>query len=196
MMTDVIDFLLARRSVPVAKLGEPGPDPGQLRKILTAGARVPDHGKLTPWRFIVFQGAARLKFGECLAGSFAAENPGADQKQIMAERQRFARAPVVIGVIASPKEHFKIPEWEQLLSAGAVCQTILSASLGLGFGAQWLTQWPAYSEDVSRHLGLGEKERVAGFIYIGTAKTPPGDRTRPDLDDIMVFWDNSDATAN
>jgi nitroreductase len=194
MMTDILDFLLARRSVPVAMIGEPGPDPDQLRQILTAGARVPDHGKLAPWRFIVFQGDARLKFGDCLAKSFAAENPKADQAQIYGERGRFARAPVVIGVVASPQEHFKIPEWEQLLSAGAACQNILSASLGLGFGAQWLTQWPAYSPGVSRHLKLGEAEKVAGFIYIGTAETVPDDRARPDLDDVTEYWDGPEPT--
>jgi len=191
-MAEIIDFLLARRSVLVAMLGEPGPDAQQLRQILTAGARVPDHGKLAPWRFIVFQGAARENFGACLAASFVAENPAADDKQVAEERRRFARVPVVICVIASPKGHFKIPEWEQLLSAGAVCQTILSASQGLGFGAQWLTQWPAYSAEVSRHLNLGENEKVAGFIYIGTALAPPAERSRPDVDDITEFWHSPD----
>ncbi len=195
-MTEIIDFLLARRSVPVAMIGEPGPDPDELRQILTVGARVPDHGKLAPWRFIVFQGEARLKFGACLAKAFADENPKADQAQIDEERKRFARAPVVIGVIASPGEHFKIPEWEQLLSAGAVCQNILSASLGLGFGAQWLTQWPAYSAGVARYLDLGEAERVAGFIYIGTADTAPSERARPDLGEIAEFWDSTDTPEN
>lgn len=175
---------------------EPGPGPGQLRQILAVGARVPDHGKLAPWRFIVFKGDARLKFGECLAESFADENPKADRAQIDEERKRFARAPVVIAVVASPRAHIKIPEWEQLLSAGAVCQNILSVSLGLGFGAQWLTQWPAYSAGVSQHLNLGETEKVAGFIYIGTAGAIPGDRARPDLDGITEFWDAAGPTGD
>lgn len=194
MMTEIIDFLLARRSVLVAMLREPGPDPDQLQKILTAGARVPDHGKLEPWRFVVFQGDARAKFGTHLAKAFEAENPDAGREQIEEERKRFERAPVVVGVIASPKEHFKIPEREQLLSAGAVCQNILTASLSLGFGAQWLTQWPAYSETISRHLNLEKNEKVAGFIYIGTAEALPADRARPDLDEITEFWDGPDNT--
>ena len=196
MMTKTIDFLLARRSVLVAMLQEPGPDPDQLRQILAAGARVPDHGKLTPWRFIVFQGEARSRFGECLANAFEVENPDVEQEQVEEERGRFERAPVVIGVVASPKEHFKVPEWEQLLSAGAACQNILIASLSLGFGAQWLTQWPAYSDAISHHLSLGENEKVAGFIYIGTAKASPADRARPDLDDITEFWGTLDKTNN
>ncbi|MBL4757987.1 MAG: nitroreductase [Rhizobiales bacterium] len=187
-MAGIIDFLLARRSVPVAMLEEPGPDVAQLQKILTAGARVPDHGKLAPWRFIVFQGDARTSFGNVLADILLKKNPDAGDKKLEDERQRFARAPLVLGVISSPVVHPKVPEWEQVLSAGAACQNILIASNGLGFGAQWLSQWPAFDKDVERALNLGEAEKIAGFIYIGTARESFDDRRRPNLDEITQYW--------
>ncbi len=187
-MAGIIDVLLARRSVPAAMLEEPGPDAAQLQKILTAGARVPDHGKLAPWRFIVFQGDTRISFGKVLADIVLKKNPDAADKQLEDERQRFARAPLVLGIISSPVEHPKVPEWEQVLSAGAACQNILIASNGLGFAAQWLTQWPAFDKDVADALNLGESDKIAGFIYIGTARNSFEDRRRPELDEITEYW--------
>lgn len=187
-MSEIVEFLLKRRSVLAVMLREPGPDAEQLRTILTAGARVPDHGKLAPWRFVIFEGAARTALGELLAARFREGNPHASADQVEEERGRFERAPVIVGVVSSPVEHSKIPEWEQVLSAGAVCQNILTASLGMGFGAQWLTQWPSYDSEILKSLGISKTEKIAGFIYIGTPDAAPSERARPDIDEITSYW--------
>lgn len=187
-MTEYIDGLLTRRTVVAAALGEPGPDEAQLRKILTVAARTPDHKKLFPWRFILFQGEARVQFGEVLASTYAAseEDPSPVRKE--AEAARFLRAPVVIAVISKPFEHPAVPEWEQTLSAGAVCQNILHAANALEFSAQWITEWYAYDETIRQTLSLELNEKIAGFIYIGTAVEKPAERPRPDLNEIVTSW--------
>lgn len=187
-MTTLFDHLLTRRSVAPAMLQEPGPDEATLRMILTAACRVPDHGKLAPWRILLFRGIARSKMGDILAETYARANPDASEKQIEFERERLTRAPVVACVISSPKESPKVPEWEQLLSAGAVCLNMLHAVRAAGFGASWLTEWYAYDKAVGAALGLSEKERVAGFMFIGTAPSVPPDRPRPELGDIAHDW--------
>ena len=178
-----IDLLLSRRSGSAKAMGEPGPSKSQLRKILQAGARAPDHGKLFPWRFIIFEGKGRARFGDILGTVLEAE--GERPKQIEEERQRFLRAPVVIGVISAVREQIKIPMWEQELSAGAVCQNILIAAHALGFVGNWLTEWYAYHPVVKEKLGLKPGERVAGFIYIGTAREELEERPRPELEKIV-----------
>ena len=188
MSSDTVSFLKTRRSVLARQMTAPGPDETQLQSLLEIGARVPDHGKLTPWRFLVFQGEARLDFDDMLRGIYVAQNPKAETAEIEASCACMSRAPLIIGVVSSPKEHPKVPEWEQYLSAGAACQNILSAAQAMGFAAQWLTQWYAYDETVLSHLSLSKTERVAGFIYIGTAIEPPKERARPDLEDITTHW--------
>ena len=178
-----IDLLLSRRSGSAKAMGEPGPSKSQVRKILQAGARAPDHGKLFPWRFIIFEGKGRARFGDILGAVLEAE--GERPKQIEEERQRFLRAPLVIGVISAAREQIKIPVWEQELSAGAVCQNILIAAHALGFVGNWLTEWYAYHPAVKEGLGLKSGERVAGFIYIGTAKEELEERVRPELEKIV-----------
>jgi nitroreductase len=181
--------LLTRRSTVANALGEPGPDTDTLACLLAAAARVPDHGKLAPWRFTVFRGDARARFGEVLADAWArAEPQSAPPERLDFERGRFLRAPVVIAVISSPKESVKIPEWEQRMSAGAVAQTLLIAAGAAGFAAQWITEWYAYDETVQHALGLTAQERVTGFVYIGTAKENPTERARPALADIVSEW--------
>ena len=183
---DAIDLLLTRRSGSAKAMGKPGPDKKQLAQILKAGARAPDHGKLFPWRSIVFEGDARARAGDIIAA--AAKADGERDKQIEEERGRFLRAPVVIGVISSAREQHKIPVWEQELSAGAVCQNILIAATALGFTGNWLTDWYAYHPAVRDGLGLKSGERIAGFIYIGTAKDPLEERPRPDMDKIVSWF--------
>jgi nitroreductase len=181
-----IDFLLTRRSGSAKAMTEPGPDAAALRTILTAAARVPDHGKLFPWRFIVFEGEARKRFGEVLAECLPAEEATAERLAL--ERGRFLRAPVVVAVISRVREGIPIPAWEQQLSAGAVCQTMLIAATALGYVANWLTEWPAYSAKIAARLGLAEGERVAGFVYIGTSAQTLEERIRPDLDKVITRY--------
>lgn len=187
-MTEIIDFLLTRRSVTARNLIDPGPGEEDLQKILGAAHRVPDHGKIGPWRFILIRGDSRAKFGDVLADAYKKENPDAFDELLEVERERFQRAPVVVAVTSRVIKEHKIPEWEQALSSGAACMNMLNASHALGYAAQWVTEWPAYNGDVGTALGLGENERIAGFIYIGSPAEPPTERGRPELGDIVSDW--------
>lgn len=171
--------LLARRRSTVAKnMTGPGPDAAQLETLLKIGARTPDHGKLFPWRFVVFEREARARFGDILETRLRELEPNGPDERYALERNRFLRAPVVIAVISDVTENHKIPEWEQILSAGAVCQTLLIGASALGFAAQWLTEWYAYDRVVKTALGLAPGERVAGFIYVGSAVCDAEERPR------------------
>jgi nitroreductase len=186
---DALELLLTRRSAKAALLGEPGPDAAQLATILTAAARVPDHKKLVPWRFIVFQGEARAAFGGVLLKACAAEEkepPSATRLET--ERARLLRAPTVVAVVSRVTPHPAAPEWEQALSCGAACQNLALAANALGFDTCWLTEWYSYSPSVRAALNLAENEKLAGFIYVGTAKERQTDRERPDLASITTSW--------
>lgn len=182
-----IDLLLSRRSGSAKAMIGPGPNPEELRVILQAGARVPDHKKLFPWRFIVFEGDGRKRMGNLLGDILCAEGDVSDERIAM-ERERFRRAPVVIGVISHARENIPIPMWEQELSAGAVCQNILLASHALGYVANWITEWYAYDPRVKERIGLKPDERIAGFIYIGKPMEPLEERVRPDLDSLITYF--------
>ena len=188
MPNPVIKHLLTRRSVSANSLGEPGPSETELELILRAASRVPDHKKLAPWRFLVFQGEARAAFGEVLAATCRAEESDPGAFRLETEAKRFLRAPLVIAVISRVVENRAAPEWEQVLSAGAACQNLLLAATALGYGAQWITEWYGYSQGVRQALKLAENERVAGFAYIGTAKEKPEERERPALSAIVSAW--------
>ncbi len=175
-----LDLLLSRRSGSAKTMTGPGPDMQALERILTAGARVPDHGKLTPWRFLLFEGEGRARMGDILAECIAKEQ-GTTPARIAQERERFLRAPVVIGVVSKAREQIPIPVWEQELSAGAACQNILIAAHALGFVAQWISEWYAYHPEVLEKIGLRPGERMAGFIYIGTSTVALEERPRPDI---------------
>lgn len=185
-MTDTIDLLLARRSVPPLLLAEPGPDPEHLRTLLTVAARVPDHGKLAPWRFILFRGPARHVADQVVSEAFRAANPAAPQAVTDKEANRFSVSPLVVGVVSTAREHVKIPLWEQQLSAGAVCQNLVVAATAMGFAASWLSGWFAYDEAVLAELGIHPGERVAGFVHLGTARETLPDRDRPALDSLIT----------
>jgi nitroreductase len=188
-VSSFIDFLLTRRSAKPALLGEPGPSPEELNKILTAAARVPDHKKLAPWRFIVFEGEARAKFGEILAEACAAEEkPEPSPARLETERARLTRAPVVVAVISRAADRPGVPEWEQILSTGASCFNLCLAANALGYGTSWITEWYSYSPRVREALGLADNERIAGFIYIGTQREKQPDRERPALSEIISRW--------
>lgn len=180
--------LQSRRSVKAMHLQEPAPSNTDLEQILQTAIRVPDHGKLGPWRFIRFTGQSRAAFGELLAQRYGELNPDASAQNKTFERNRLLRAPAVIAVIAHIKAPHKIPQWEQQLSVGAACQNMLVAACLLGYGAQWLTEWYAYDHVIDQALGLADNERVAGYIYIGAAETQPPERARPKLEDVLSDW--------
>ena len=181
-----LDVLLSRRSCAARAMTEPGPSKSQLADILRAGARVPDHGKLCPWRFILFEKDGRDRFADILVNVLSQE--GTHPTQIEEWRSRVTAAPVIIGVVSSARELIKIPVWEQEMSAGAVCQNILIASHALGFVANWLTEWYAYHPAVKQKIGLKPGERMAGFIYIGTPKEELVERPRPAMDKIVTHF--------
>lgn len=189
MRKEALDLLLTRRSVKPAMLAEPGPTAEQLETILTAAARVPDHKKLVPWRFIVFEGAARERFGQVLQEACAKEEtepPSATRLEF--ERNRLTRAPTVVAVISRVVPTAPAPEWEQVLSCGAACLNLCLAANAMGFGTCWITEWYAYSPGVRAALKLGADEKVAGFVYVGTAREQQADRERPSLAAITTRW--------
>jgi nitroreductase len=183
-----LKLLQTRRSALFKSMGGPGPDNDQIDQLLEIAVRVPDHGKLTPWRFILFQDDARDKMGDVLAARWKVLYPGHGEDTRQQQRQMFLQAPLVIGVVSSLKESHKIPAWEQELSVGAVCQNILLGATSLGFNAQWISGWFSFDETVSQKLGLGAAERMAGFIFVGTAKEMPTDRPRPDAKSLTTRW--------
>lgn len=183
-----LDLLLSRRSGSAKAMTGPGPNPAELRQILAAGARVPDHGKLSPWRFILFEGDSRARFGDMLVEVLAANEPDANEVRIAMERGRFLRAPTVVGVVSRVVESLKAPEWEQVLSAGAACQTMLIAAHAMGYVGNWITEWYAFDRKVLDRLGLAANERIAGFLYFGTAAAPLEERERPDLDGLITYF--------
>lgn len=187
-MTDTLSLLKLRRSVPPQFLAAPGPEGAQLDELLTIASRVPDHGKLVPWRFIVFSGAAREAAADVVAQAFRNRNPEASEEQVGFERKRLLHAPVIVAVVSRAAPHVKIPQWEQELTAGAVCMTMLVAAQAMGFAGCWLTNWFSFDRSVLTAFGLEAEERIAGFIHLGTASSVPPDRERPVLADIVSHY--------
>lgn len=178
----------SRRSVPALQLGEPGPDHPTLLRILQSAVRVPDHGKREPWRFLRIAGDARIVLGEALARRTLEREPNAGDAVLAKDRQRFTRAPVIVAVVAKLGPDEKIPESERFSSASCVCFALLQAAQACGFGAQWLTGWPAYDVSVLRMLGLAADERIAGFIHIGSPAQHVPERERPDAAALLSDW--------
>jgi nitroreductase len=178
---ETLRLLALRRSTPAAALTDPGPDAADIDMMLRLAARVPDHRKLEPWRFLIVTGDDRHKLGDL----FASRPTGSD-----ADRALPLRAPTIIAVVSSPvhDDPKKTPVWEQELSAGAVCQTLMLAACAMGWAACWLTEAPAFDRHVAAGLGLADHERIAGFIYVGTAKEKPVERARPDLAKKARRW--------
>ncbi len=174
-------LLALRRSASSRGLMSPGPSSEEVDQLLEIAARVPDHRRLEPWRFIVFEGAARAKFGAEIARLYKEYNPEAGTKALAEEENRPLRAPLVITVVFSPDRQHKTPLWEQKLSCGAVCQNLLLAANASGWAGVWLTEWVAYDTNIAGVLGLDEGEQIAGFIYIGTPRFSPNERKRPDM---------------
>ena len=186
---DAVELLLTRRSVLAANIVPPAPDRETLEIMLQIATRVPDHGKLTPWRIQVLRDVGQRRLGDLLAHLFRQANPTANEKHIAFERNRPQRAPLLLVVTAKLRPDHKIPEMEQLLSAGAVCYGLLVAARALGYAAQWLTEWPAYRPEVIEALGHDSvTDRIVGFVYVGTASSPPSERPRPALADVVADW--------
>lgn len=183
-----IALLRRRRSVPPPTMAGPGPTPEQLDTILSLAARVPDHGKLAPWRFIVFEGDGRARAGDAIAAVHARDNPDAKPERLDLERKRLQHAPVVVAVVSRATPHAKIPEWEQVLSAGAVAMNLVVAANALGFATAWLTEWYSYDARVAEALGLAPHERFAGFVHIGTPTAAIEDRVRPVMAEIVTRY--------
>ncbi len=188
-MPDALELLSTRRSAKAIQLSEPAPTGDEIKNLLTVASRVPDHGKLAPWRFIVFEGEARRAAGAAISAAFARKYPDAKQENIELEGGRLMRAPLVIAVVSRAAPHPKIPEWEQVLSAGAATMNLVLAANAMGYGANWITEWYAYDRNVLDAWGLAPHERIAGFVHIG--KPPAGsaeDRARPSLQEITTHF--------
>jgi nitroreductase len=185
MSREALDFLLTRRSRPPKLLSPPAPGRDEVLQLLTAAARVPDHGKLEPWRFVVLDGRGILRFAAAIRARAAESGADADKGALA-----FEQAPMAIAVISSPKPSDKIPAIEQTLSAGCAALSLLNAALAAGWGAAWMTGWAAYDRVlVEGVLGLTPDESVVGYIYLGTCATPPPDRPRPDVAALTTWME-------
>jgi|TARA_B110000503_G_scaffold65459_1_gene102882 nitroreductase len=188
-MKNIIKFLQIRRSITAKNMIDNNINEDDLEAILDCGIRVPDHGALNPWKLIVIKNNARFRIGnDILAKEFKINNPTATEEEIDYERKRFCRANVIIAVLFKPVSHPKIPLWEMELSSGAVCTTLLIAAQSLGYAAQWLTEWYAYSKAMIIELGGNpDTDKVAGFIYIGNKEKDPIERRRPKKENVIDF---------
>ena len=186
---DALSLLARRRSVTAKTMTGPGPEGADLDALLAVAARVPDHRKVAPFRFVVLEGDARTRFGESVVRPAArAREPEATDRKLDEEAAQFARGGVVVAVVSAPDPDHKTPVWEQELTVGAVCQNLLVAANAAGWAGQWLTGWAAYDDAVTRALGVRPGERVAGYIYLGTAEEDPKERARPDIAAITTRW--------
>lgn len=185
---DAMTLLTTRRSAPLKMMTGPGPDRSAVEAMLAVAARVPDHGKLTPWRFLILEEPGRTRLGAALADFWREDHPDADEERLAMERARPDRGPMLVVAIATLNpQHPKIPEWEQILSGGAACMNLCHAATAMGWRASWVTEWPAYDARVHKLFELGENDRILGFIYLGSAGDVP-DRPRPAPDDIATVW--------
>lgn len=185
---ETLALLERRKSAKWAQIGAPGPSAAELERLLAIASRVPDHGKLAPWRFIVIEGGARAAFGDLIARVWEKREPAQSPPDRLAlERTRFSNVPTVVVLVSRAEEHPKIPVWEQQLSAGAAGMTLLVAANAMGYSAAWITEWYGYDREVMTALGLSAHERIAGVIGIGTAGEAP-ERVRPALGEIVARW--------
>jgi nitroreductase len=180
---ETLELLARRRSSPAQALAEPGPSAEEIETLLRLATRVPDHGKLTPWRFVVFTREAK---NGMLGRLTVLATEQADPAAAVAKLRKLAAAPVTVLVVSRPTPGHKVPEWEQVLSAGAVCMNLLIAAEAMGYGANWITDWYAYDPGALEALGVGDGERVAGFLHFGTPAEPPLERARPALGELVA----------
>ena len=185
---DPAALLRRRRSTPSRSLQGPAPDDATLARLVELALRVPDHGKLEPWRILLLRGAPRADFTDWLMARRAAMQPPPGEAVLAKEREKYGSAPVILAVVARIESTERIPEIEQLLSGGAVCFALLLAAEALDLGAQWLTGWPAYDRGVAEHLGLAGHERILGFIHLGQRAEEAPERLRPQLAARFSEW--------
>ncbi|MGB7285539.1 MAG: nitroreductase [Salaquimonas sp.] len=178
-----------RRSVPAKTMAGPGPSVEEIQQMALIASRVPDHGKIAPWRFIEYGEAAKKRLGDLLLNRALEKDPAMNEELREVERTRFSRSATVIALISAPQDHPKVPKWEQQLSCGAVGMNWLIAANAFGYDAQWLTEWYAFDESVKKALGARPDEQIAGFIHIGTRTMPKTERARPDLADIFSIME-------
>ncbi len=189
--SSILNLLKTRKSASAKSMAAPGPTQQQLAEILDMAVRVPDHGKLAPWRFILWENEARAGFGEAMKARWKELHPDHGKTSLDFVRSLFLRAPAVLAVVSTASEHPKIPVWEQQLSSGAVCMNILLAATAMGLGCQWNTDWIAYDAEIAKAMGLKPHEKVAGFIYLGSPAAPLEDRPRPDAKALLTQWSAS-----
>jgi nitroreductase len=186
--SSLLNFLKTRKSASAKSMGGPGPDAYQLHDMLALATRVPDHGKLAPWRFILFVEDARARIGDKFAARYAQLHPEHSAETLNFQRGLFMRAPAVVAVVSTAADHAKIPIWEQQMSAGAVCFNLELAAQAFGFDVQWQSDWVAYDEGAKAAMGVKPAEKIAGLIYIGTSTVPLEERPRPDLNTLVMRW--------
>lgn len=188
---DLAALLERRRSTGAMRLSEPGPTPHELHRMLTIAARVPDHGSLSPWRFVLVEGEARRALADRLGEACMAATGQTDEaarRIVQKLGMLFGHPPLVVLVVSRPDPTATIPVWEQTLSAGAACMNLITAATALGFGANWLTGWAASNPAARPVLGLADGETLAGIVPIGTSSEPVPDRPRPELSRIVTAW--------
>jgi nitroreductase len=188
MASPIIDFLLTRNSAPIPELREPAPTDAEIRTMIAIASRVPDHGRLEPWRFILYRGEARDRIGEMLVELAERREGPLPEGRRNQERTRFSRAPLVIGVVSSPKEHPKIPQWEMFLSGGAAAMNLVIAANALGYHTNWISNWYSDVEEARRLLGIAPHERMIGFVHIGTFSGAVPERPRPDVEKLYADY--------
>ncbi len=184
--TNILAFLKSRKSASAKAMSGPGPSSAQMAEILEIAVRVPDHGKLLPWRFVLIEGEGRVRMGEGFAQVWAKNNPTHGAESLDFQRGLFLRAPTILIVVSTAANHGKIPVWEQQLSSAAVCYNAVLAATALGFDAQWQSDWVAYDEGAKAVMGVGLHEQVAGIIYIGKSTVLLEDRPRPDPSTLLT----------
>lgn len=185
-----IELITTRRSVVAAKMSEPGPSDDQLKTIIEAGLRVPDHGRVGPWRIQIVRKEAQGRLGELYAKLFKHDNPDAPGDLIEFNRERPLRAPIMLAITfhPDPEVYVKVPRTEQILSCGALCQNLLNGAHALGYVAQWLTEWPAYHAEVKKALGHDADTEIVGFVFIGSASEAPEERQRVGAETVVSEW--------
>lgn len=193
MASPIIDFMLSRLSAPIPELREPAPSDAEIETMIRVAARVPDHGRLEPWRFIVYRGEARVRIGEMLAELAERREGPLTEGRRNQELTRFSRAPLVIGVVSSPKENPKIPQWEMFLSGGMAAMNLMIAANALGYGTNLITNWYSDTEEGRRILGLAPHERVIGFVHIGSFSGAAPERPRPEVSKLYADYSGPSA---
>jgi len=180
-----LELLAVRRSSSPQTLAAPAPEGAQLNDLLRLAARVPDHGKLFPWRFVILRGAAKAELAARYE-ALARERPDPDKAAAVLIK---LKTPPLAVVVVSRISDGPIPAWEQQLSAGACCQTLVLAATAMGYGANWITDWYSYDPRATALLGIESNEQIAGVVLIGTPTEAPLERVRPEIDAITTVWE-------